>query len=67
MPFLIFVLLFCLFVLDEIQLLVVETILVLGFFLGASNSGSKGSENIGSVGQDSCWCGCGGGADMLGV
>ena len=62
-PFLVLVLLFCL--LDEIQLLAVETILVLGFFVGASDSGGEGSENVGSAGRESCWCGRGGGVICL--
>ena len=46
-PFLVLVLiLFCLFVHDEIQLLAVETILVLGFFLAVSDSGGKGYKNV---------------------
>ena len=66
-PFLVLVPLFCLFVLDEVQLLVVETILVLGFFVGASDPSDEGLKNVGSVGRDSCWRSRGGGVDMLGV
>ena len=61
MPFLVLVLLFCLLVLDEIQLLVVETILVFGFFVGASDSGGDGLENVGSAGREFCLLGRGGG------
>ncbi len=60
-------LIFCLFVLDEIQLLAVEMILVFSFFVGVSDSGGEGSENVGSARREFCWHSCGGGVDMLSV
>jgi len=44
-----------------------EAILVFSFFVGASDAGCKGAENIGGASGKACWCGCGGGHDVFGV
>ena len=49
MPFLILVFLLGFLVLDEVQLLVMEAILVFGFFVGASDAGCERAKNIGGA------------------
>ncbi len=58
-PFLRFVLLFCLLLLDVVKLLVLDFVLVLGFLGGARDPGGQGPKDVGGI-----RCGGGGGRGL---